>query len=226
MKMKTTMSLVTTMGSIALTVGSANAAIIIVNHSFESTDITANLSSNPSSTTMPGWTTIAGNEWLADRGVGGALGTNTDPTPDADGEQFLMTKGGGAYQVTSEAMAANTVYTLTVDIGDRNNQGFPTVDMRIGTGSTFGANLLAATVVSNTTPTNAGTTTDGWETWVYTFTNGAGVPTENLRVELFNTGSGQALFDNVRLDATSVPEPTTTALIGLGGLALILRRRK
>ena len=223
MKMKTTMSLAAAMGCLALTVGSANAAITIVNHSFESTDVTANLSANPSSTTMPGWTTIAGTEYLADRNTG-TLGSNTDPTPDADGEQFLLTKGGGAYQVTSEAMAANTVYTLTVDIGDRTNQGFPTVDMRIGTGSTFGANLLAATVVSNTTPTNAGTTTDGWETWVYTFTNGAGVPTESLRVELFDTGGGQALFDNVRLEA--VPEPTTTALLGLGGLALILRRRR
>jgi len=35
-----------------------------------------------------------------------------------------------------------------------------------------------------------------------------------------------ARFDNVYLDVTTVPEPSTTALLGLAGLALILRRRK
>ena len=34
------------------------------------------------------------------------------------------------------------------------------------------------------------------------------------------------IIDNVSFDGTAIPEPTTTALLGLGGLALILRRRK
>lgn len=41
-------------------------------------------------------------------------------------------------------------------------------------------------------------------------------------VEAFNTGT--RAFDN--LCVTPVPEPTSTALLGLGGIALILRRRK
>ena len=32
--------------------------------------------------------------------------------------------------------------------------------------------------------------------------------------------------DRVVLDVVAIPEPSTTALLGLGGLALILRRRK
>ena len=40
------------------------------------------------------------------------------------------------------------------------------------------------------------------------------------------TNRNGALIDNVVVDITSVPEPSTTALLGLGGLALILRRRK
>ena len=38
--------------------------------------------------------------------------------------------------------------------------------------------------------------------------------------------SSQALLDDVTLDYTPVPEPSSAALLGLGGLALILRRRK
>lgn len=40
-------------------------------------------------------------------------------------------------------------------------------------------------------------------------------------------GAGQyPEVDNFRLDLVSVPEPSSTALLGLGGLALIMRRRK
>lgn len=39
-----------------------------------------------------------------------------------------------------------------------------------------------------------------------------------------NSGNFEGEIDNISVD--SVPEPTTTALLGLGGLALILRRRK
>ena len=39
-----------------------------------------------------------------------------------------------------------------------------------------------------------------------------------------NGDNNFATVDNVNL--TAVPEPTSTALLGLGGLALILRRRK
>jgi len=39
----------------------------------------------------------------------------------------------------------------------------------------------------------------------------------------FTTTNG---VDNISIDVTVVPEPSSTALLGLGGLALILRRRK
>jgi hypothetical protein len=44
----------------------------------------------------------------------------------------------------------------------------------------------------------------------------------------FDTGSGSSLslIDNVALQGTAVPEPSSAALLGLGGLALILRRRR
>ena len=57
--------------------------------------------------------------------------------------------------------------------------------------------------------------------------------TSNLELRFTNVSSGAAspedstaLIDNVTITATTVPEPSSTALLGLGGLALILRRRK
>jgi hypothetical protein len=48
-----------------------------------------------------------------------------------------------------------------------------------------------------------------------------------FQVDSGTTGSpDQYEVDNVLFQGTAVPEPTTTALLGLGGLALILRRRK
>jgi hypothetical protein len=50
---------------------------------------------------------------------------------------------------------------------------------------------------------------------------------EDLNLKIGVLGNG-TLIDDVTLSVTAaaVPEPSTTALLGLGGLALILRRRK
>jgi hypothetical protein len=75
--------------------------------------------------------------------------------------------------------------------------------------------------------------------------NSGGLPTGNEPVQSFalvqtgvryitigvdSTHEGnsdwQGGIGEVRFEGTAVPEPTTTALLGLGGIALILRRRK
>ena len=128
----------------------------------------------------------------------------------------------------TDTLEANMTYTLTVDAGDRDGLAFQACELRMGTVSDplvsadFGLNLLAATVVSNTTPVNGPGENDGWETWVTTFTTGDGVVGDQLRVELVTTGTIQSYFDNVRLEA--VPEPATMGLLALGGLALLRRR--
>lgn len=58
----------------------------------------------------------------------------------------------------------------------------------------------------------------------------AGDTTNNLFARFFfDSAKGtfnQGLLDDVSITQTAVPEPSSAALLGLGGLALILRRRK
>ena len=62
------------------------------------------------------------------------------------------------------------------------------------------------------------------------FSTGAAGPEigQNLQIRLVGFAV-QTLYDNIALDATSnvaIPEPSSAALLCLGGLALVLRRRK
>jgi hypothetical protein len=74
------------------------------------------------------------------------------------------------------------------------------------------------------TITNTGAAFDG------TFTEGTNYVTfSNLSASSFSITGNQSPDDFSAINGiviTSVPEPSTTALLGLGGLALILRRRK
>ncbi len=205
-------------------VGAANAeSIAIGNHSFETPDLVTDRSQAIGSDT---WRRVGdGSDPLGLGAIGlfkrvdGTFASIVDPTPDpADGEQALYLNGAAEsiFQVLTDTLEANTTYTLTVDAGDRHGLAFQPCELRMGTVSDplvsadFGLNLLAATVVSNTTPVNdpvADDPEDGWETWVTTFTVGDGVVGDQLRVELVTTGTIQSIFDNVRLETGGGGEP-------------------
>ncbi len=222
--------------AVLILAGAANAGMITIgNHSFETPDLVTDKSGAVASDT---WRRVgSGSDPLGHGSVGlikrvdGTFASILDPTPDpADGEQALYLNGPAEsiFQVLTDTLEANMTYTLTVDAGDRDGLAFQACELRMGTVSDplvsadFGLNLLAATVVSNTTPVNGPGENDGWETWVTTFTTGDGVVGDQLRVELVTTGTIQSYFDNVRLEA--VPEPATMGLLALGGLALLRRR--
>ena len=162
-------------------------------------------------------------------GPGGVLTTRPNSyfddkladSPDlTDTDENAWSNGGTFAQVLSATLQANSVYTLTVDVGDRTDTPFPAVTLGLGTGNTNGQNMLTPSTTVNPAPADG-----GWATWTSTFTTGAapaglGQP---LRIELVSGGI-QAQFDNVRLDV--VPEPTAAALLAGGALAVLGRRRR
>jgi hypothetical protein len=231
-QIKTSLPLAAAMGSLILSAGTANAATVIVgNHSFEDDGAGSGggISKAP-------WMRSGGTSNNISIQEYSGLGTSIDPVPDGSAtSHYTNSTGDNIYQVLVATLAANTTYTLKVDVGDRNNLTAQAGSINLGyvsatpTGDNdYGLNLLSATVVNDTVPVNGAGANDGWETWESTFTTGA-APTglgQALRIELVTSAGVQTLWDNVRLDAETVPEPSTTALLGLGGLALILRRRK
>ena len=90
-----------------------------------------------------------------------------------------------------------------------------------GTTDTFTA-LLGGAIVET-----ANTTTGGWRFYGFT-----GIIFDEIRVGIggeVGTGNSRHMrMDNLQIGAAAaaVPEPSSTALLGLGGLALILRRRR
>lgn len=164
---------------------------------------------------IPGWTTSSTSSGEFSPGpLSNTTFFNTIP----DGSTIAyMDATGTITQLVGTVAAANVVYTLLVDIGNRKDQP--------ATGSV--QLLFAGNSAVNATGVAA---TDGnWSTFTATYTTTAADIGKAITIQL-SSGGVEGDFDNVRLDATSTaatPEPTTIGLFGLGLLGLgVIRRRK
>jgi hypothetical protein len=165
---------------------------------------------------IPGWTTSGGQQ-------GSWQPNSTYFTSVPDGSLIAYSNGGSISQTLSASLTANTLYTLTVAVGNRldavvNNLA-TTYIIQLFAGST----LLNSITGSNTT-IPLGTFMDV----SFNYLAGVTLPPGNLSIVLSSVGP-QSDFDNVRLTATptSVPEPSSLALLAAGlGLALFVFRRR
>ena len=138
-----------------------------------------------------------------------------------------MATGQRMRQDLSVTFLPDTTYTLTVALGNRIT-GVPahhSGSMRFGLRS-GAVEQGTFTTVDVPTAVTGGTFQD----FTYIFTTGAVAPaTGNIFISLGSVinSTGRGVFDNVRLDASAIPEPSTSlcALIG-AGLMVVRRRRR
>jgi hypothetical protein len=189
--------------------------ILITNAGFESDNLSSPPGSFTSNTFAAGWICTPGV------GVNDTCGAqNNTPGQYAsfgsgitDGVNFAYSNGGTISQTLAANLTANTLYTLTVAVGQKLGSGFPG----------YIVELLANNQViafDNTLHPAAGqflldTITFNTSTIACCAANSA------LSIKLIGASGAQTDFDKVALDATAVvPEPGTEAFF-LIGLALI-----
>jgi hypothetical protein len=175
-------------------------------------------SANPS--TIPGWDLLYQTYGWYYYGINGPLTGVTYPnywgpaTPG--GLTYMFEYPGGANASQNLSLAANTTYNLSYQVGASQwNPGACTYGVTIADGA---ATYYTASAVANSL---------AFDTITTTFTTPAtitGTPVINLE-DVAGPYSSAVDFANVSI--TPVPEPTTIALAGLGGLASLvaLRRR-
>ena len=121
--------------------------------------------------------------------------------------------------------------------GSGGSEPFFTGDPGSGGAASWGVVGIGAggdQITADTTVATSATFVYTYDTgaWTFTTTSGinlAGTGTANLAIDTLrfaNGGGGDIAVDNFAVDISAVPEPSSSALLGLGGIALMLRRRK
>ncbi|MDG1358552.1 MAG: PEP-CTERM sorting domain-containing protein [Akkermansiaceae bacterium] len=207
------MSLAAAMGTLALAT-SAQAAVIIYMEDFETSEVA---DGSPTFNSFAGWKSTLFTGGAANELHAGTYGTHLSEIDDAFGSIFNTTLSADL----GINFADNTNYTFSFDQFQRDDQGAGTIGVTAQI-QTVGGTVLATENFDAVT----GTTFSDIANRSVTFsTSGGGEVGQEIRLLFTSTTPSnlQVGIDNISL---SVPEPSTTALLGLGGLALILRRRK
>ncbi len=145
------------------------------------------------------------------------------PLQATEGENIAYVNGGILMWQDLAPIQDNTIYTVTVDLGAHPDV-FPQYAWS-NVGFFAGANhsnllkqVQFGSATNNTEiPTGSfGTFSMSWDS------TGSAFVGQALKL---NFNSDRVWYDNVRVDATLIPEPATIALLGLSGLTLIKKRK-
>lgn len=167
---------------------------------------------------IPGWTSIGGESWGQFQ-PGTQAGTTTYFSSLSDGITHAYSNGGTHRQTVGVTVDTGAVYTLLVDIGDRN-------DLAAAGSVSLLINGIHYSGVGAFVP-------GGWGTFTATYTGLAA--DDGMAIDIVLSSGHQGNFDNVRLsgntvpsrDPIGVPEPMTLSLLGAGlaGIGMARRRR-
>ena len=204
---------------LVLSASAGAASVPIVNAGFEDPVYT---DGNWSYDVPPGWSGY--NNGTGD-GVGGWNPDNTGAIfygyggVAPEGQNVVWTgDGAGLAQVLNETLTTGMTYTLSVEVGNSYYYDWAGYKIQLLAGGTLLAEDDSSVAIA----------TDTFETSTVTYAYDSahsGLLGEPLEIRLISDpGTGEADFDAVRL--TAIPEPITLALLGVGGLALLRRKRK
>ena len=136
-----------------------------------------------------------------------------------DGVNIAYSNSAVIDQVLSATLTASTIYTLSVDVGNR-------LDAPHNDGYTI--QLLAGGVVLNGTTNFPGPAQGQFALATDAYTAGEADPHlgQALEIRLFSSATGQASFDKVTLDASPVPEPSGLALLAVAAACIVVVQRR
>jgi hypothetical protein len=222
----------------ALTLSAEADLLVITNPSFEDPVTNGGTFSGATNSAPAGWTVYNTGATSSERyfGVWNPSTTNTFPGGAPAGvnvgviflENTTNLAEAGLQQTLGDTLQLNTTYTLTIEVGNfADDNATDSFDFAGFPG--YRIDLMAG---SNTLASDLNTLTPGegiFETSVVSFTTGSSHTDagQALAIRLVNlNGPGiEVNYDDVRLDASPVPEPSTTALL-LGAVGLIYASRK
>jgi hypothetical protein len=216
-----TISTLAALAGLALAAGSAHAAttIPILNGGFENSG--GGPAGGGNNAVVDDWNEEdAGSVYIDNAG--------TTNKPDADAVLYFNSATAAVNQDLGHNWSLSDSFTLGIE--GHNPNWDPTGIFKVQLRQTDGTVLWDSgdLDVSGTVVGPSYTGTGHIFNWTFDASafSGAGVSeNEQLNIRIASVGV-TTYIDDVSLEVSVVPEPTTTALLGLGGLALILRRRK